>query len=165
MRGAVWAVLLLLLPVTSGLTITPPTEHHVPRNGEHLLVLDEGVWTSAKWKVLEDAGIHPLRSIRADALLVWTENDRDSWPLDVEVAGSQSAHFRLGLDAHAGPSDYRVLLEPRLPDDGIEQVRSAMSRLGLSIASSSLDVMGNLCLLYTSPSPRDKRQSRMPSSA
>ena len=24
---------------------------------------------------------------------------------------------------------------------------------------------GNTCLLYTSPSPRDKRQSRMPSSA
>ena len=24
---------------------------------------------------------------------------------------------------------------------------------------------GNICLLYTSPSPRDKRQSRMPSSA
>ena len=26
-------------------------------------------------------------------------------------------------------------------------------------------VMGSICLLYTSPSPRDKRQSRMPSSA
>ena len=26
-------------------------------------------------------------------------------------------------------------------------------------------VSGNTCLLYTSPSPRDKRQSRMPSSA
>ena len=26
-------------------------------------------------------------------------------------------------------------------------------------------VKGNFCLLYTSPSPRDKRQSRMPSSA
>ena len=26
-------------------------------------------------------------------------------------------------------------------------------------------VPGNICLLYTSPSPRDKRQSRMPSSA
>ena len=25
--------------------------------------------------------------------------------------------------------------------------------------------IGNICLLYTSPSPRDKRQSRMPSSA
>ena len=30
-------------------------------------------------------------------------------------------------------------------------------------ATSDLGVMG--CLLYTSPSPRDKRQSRMPSSA
>ena len=28
-----------------------------------------------------------------------------------------------------------------------------------------LNVMGHICLLYTSPSPRDKRQSRMPSSA
>ena len=27
------------------------------------------------------------------------------------------------------------------------------------------DVPVNICLLYTSPSPRDKRQSRMPSSA
>ena len=27
------------------------------------------------------------------------------------------------------------------------------------------DNMVNFCLLYTSPSPRDKRQSRMPSSA
>ena len=26
-------------------------------------------------------------------------------------------------------------------------------------------VKGDICLLYTSPSPRDKRQSRMPSSA
>ena len=29
----------------------------------------------------------------------------------------------------------------------------------------SLDYSGPICLLYTSPSPRDKRQSRMPSSA
>ena len=28
-----------------------------------------------------------------------------------------------------------------------------------------VDVLSNDCLLYTSPSPRDKRQSRMPSSA
>ena len=27
------------------------------------------------------------------------------------------------------------------------------------------DVLSMICLLYTSPSPRDKRQSRMPSSA
>ena len=32
-------------------------------------------------------------------------------------------------------------------------------------AGSSFDVPCSCCLLYTSPSPRDKRQSRMPSSA
>ena len=31
--------------------------------------------------------------------------------------------------------------------------------------SYSLKAKNNFCLLYTSPSPRDKRQSRMPSSA
>ena len=32
-------------------------------------------------------------------------------------------------------------------------------------AANFLQYGNNLCLLYTSPSPRDKRQSRMPSSA
>ena len=34
----------------------------------------------------------------------------------------------------------------------------------ISIADLPFDLI-NICLLYTSPSPRDKRQSRMPSSA
>ena len=34
----------------------------------------------------------------------------------------------------------------------------------LSVKFAELDEEGS-CLLYTSPSPRDKRQSRMPSSA
>ena len=38
-----------------------------------------------------------------------------------------------------------------------------LSRLKSSVASALLGFKG--CLLYTSPSPRDKRQSRMPSSA
>ena len=33
------------------------------------------------------------------------------------------------------------------------------------VDNSSNYVMDKVCLLYTSPSPRDKRQSRMPSSA
>ena len=32
-------------------------------------------------------------------------------------------------------------------------------------ASQTVEVRSRVCLLYTSPSPRDKRQSRMPSSA
>ena len=31
--------------------------------------------------------------------------------------------------------------------------------------SMPVQALYNICLLYTSPSPRDKRQSRMPSSA
>ena len=38
-----------------------------------------------------------------------------------------------------------------------------MSAIALGLPFS--DVSQQICLLYTSPSPRDKRQSRMPSSA
>ena len=36
---------------------------------------------------------------------------------------------------------------------------------GLAVGFGVRDCLANICLLYTSPSPRDKRQSRMPSSA
>ena len=35
----------------------------------------------------------------------------------------------------------------------------------VALDAASAQGGGNTCLLYTSPSPRDKRQSRMPSSA
>ena len=35
----------------------------------------------------------------------------------------------------------------------------------LNLISNKFEPQGVTCLLYTSPSPRDKRQSRMPSSA
>ena len=51
---------------------------------------------------------------------------------------------------------------------GLPLIEIAATRArGLSFGQS-LNTIGhvrNLCLLYTSPSPRDKRQSRMPSSA
>ena len=39
------------------------------------------------------------------------------------------------------------------------------AQAGLAVASASIIDKQLRCLLYTSPSPRDKRQSRMPSSA
>ena len=57
-------------------------------------------------------------------------------------------------------------------DDPVNQVHSALSELSRlpdtqSVAQSRLYRSAPVgpCLLYTSPSPRDKRQSRMPSSA
>ena len=57
-------------------------------------------------------------------------------------------------------------------EDIVSQTSEALKKIDnlLEIANSSRDdlVMVTIlltCLLYTSPSPRDKRQSRMPSSA
>ena len=37
--------------------------------------------------------------------------------------------------------------------------------VSFSIAVSTSSLLGDVCLLYTSPSPRDRQKSRMPSSA
>ena len=54
-------------------------------------------------------------------------------------------------------------------DDGLIDGAAAMTRFLQLMAGepdiSRVPVMIDSCLLYTSPSPRDKRQSRMPSSA
>ena len=44
-------------------------------------------------------------------------------------------------------------------------VTGASGGIGNSIVKKLSESKANICLLYTSPSPRDKRQSRMPSSA
>ena len=45
---------------------------------------------------------------------------------------------------------------------GIEQISTATSMLEGFLSG---DVLPDTCLLYTSPSPRDRTRSRMPSSA
>ena len=58
-----------------------------------------------------------------------------------------------------------------LPQDAKEQLNSSIkktknnNRMTLILALSYSGRWDIICLLYTSPSPRDKRQSRMPSSA
>ena len=56
------------------------------------------------------------------------------------------------LDARRKEADVRA-------QNLLAERKSASKRIGELVAS------GKSCLLYTSPSPRDKRQSRMPSSA
>ena len=47
-------------------------------------------------------------------------------------------------------------------EDGLLSVKGKLGEMTMHVNSS---VQISTCLLYTSPSPRDKRQSRMPSSA
>ena len=57
-----------------------------------------------------------------------------------------------------------IELAERSPDDEVDMLLAAMtSRWHWGQVGGAEQIA--TCLLYTSPSPRDKRQSRMPSSA
>ena len=48
---------------------------------------------------------------------------------------------------------------------GIDFTGGTLIELGYEKTADLESIRAKLCLLYTTPSPRDKRQSRMPSSA
>ena len=81
---------------------------------------------------------------RIEALM--DENHSDEWLL-IQLDLKNDSLFNLvndilpAMELYSGPASYHRIMEFR----HLEQIQ--------------------VCLLYTSPSPRDKRQSRMPSSA
>ena len=58
------------------------------------------------------------------------------------------------------PSSTTTLTSFRLKNEDVD----ALNKMAELLGQTRSDVV-RICLLYTSPSPRDKRQSRMPSSA
>ena len=86
------------------------------------------------------------------------------------VIGSTSA------DARAPLHDYRLsrdqnqrfitgLAHPVLQPPGTNHNQSNPSSSGVGESCSAASTVAGACLLYTSPSPRDRTRSRMPSSA
>ena len=55
--------------------------------------------------------------------------------------------------------------EPECPVDAIKADTETGSEKWLEINKKYSEIWPNICLLYTSPSPRDVEESRMPSSA
>ena len=88
--------------------------------------------------------------------------------LDSPVARRFGAAERAaGQDGGAALASYRVQLAQRPPRAerlALVQRLDGAART-TELASLLRYEVGKTCLLYTSPSPRDKRQSRMPSSA
>ena len=66
-------------------------------------------------------------------------------------------------DIHVEPYEERLSVRFRI-DGTLTEKLSLPARLA-AVLVSRVKVMARLCLLYTSPSPRDQRGSRMPSSA
>ena len=98
---------------------------------------------------------------------VWIVDDDRSirWVLEkaLSQAGIDNESFSNGNDLLRKIVDEQpsaIVSDIRMPGiDGID----LLSRLNENYPN--LPVIITTCLLYTSPSPRDKRQSRMPSSA
>ena len=66
-------------------------------------------------------------------------------------------------EALVSAEEIRAFLKHALPD---RLKRRALRRLwGLNPVLANVDGLVDYCLLYTSPSPRDRQKSRMPSSA
>ena len=66
------------------------------------------------------------------------------------------------------PNDYESSSLEELTLEANKLIEDLESRKDLQNSIEkyqNLIKLNNICLLYTSPSPRDKRQSRMPSSA
>ena len=145
-------VMLMLVPLASGTTLLWPDEVE-PVGSEHLLVLEEGVWTSQQWASLTEQGVQPLRSIDPQTLLVWGDMEGVSLPADFTILEAPSAEYKPGLAPSDGPGEFRVLLEPRLPTGGVEEVQQALEAFGFPVLSSSLDVQGNVPASLTVRAP------------
>ena len=91
-----------------------------------------------------------------------SENEKDTFKtyseIDQLVIIYQAANRQNHIDQ--GQS-LNIIVHPDTPTKEINKIHITAWKLGLK----SLYYQHSICLLYTSPSPRDKRQSRMPSCA
>ena len=100
-------------------------------------------------------------TIRSEADL--TRFSRDEEPLAVRMI---HAAGMVGLEAHIRFSqDFATTARRALEDGGNILCDARMVSEGVTRMRLPAENQVICCLLYTSPSPRDKRQSRMPSSA
>ena len=86
-------------------------------------------------------------------------------PAPVAVVTGANSGIGRATALHLAENGYAVYGTVRSIDRAGKLLAEAETR-GLTIELAELDIAsGESCLLYTSPSPRDMRRSRMPSSA
>ena len=89
---------------------------------------------------------------------------RDARPIYEQVVdGIEGLALRGALPADTQlPSVRQLAMELSINPNTIQRAYGELERRGVIYAAKG---RGNFCLLYTSPSPRDRTRSRMPSSA
>ena len=90
------------------------------------------------------------------------------------LAAMVSLSLSFGHLAQAQNPDFDLIIDPlsaidrQFMADQRARVEQLANRLGRGLtgnADRDIDTLQRICLLYTSPSPRDRTRSRMPSSA
>ena len=137
--------------------------------GNHILVIIDGVRANDaangdefRWELLSAYDVERIEIIRgpqsalygsdalAGVMLIETRRDYSAAGISGFVEGGSNDTLNAGLSGGAGAEGWSVNYGlSRLDTDGTNASRSGSEN----------------CLLYTSPSPRDQRGSRMPSSA
>ena len=102
----------------------------------------------------------PNPNIPFDELKIKVQHTLGAWPTqngETLKAGINSFGWG-GTNAHTVIEEYKQPVE-----SGVQQ--NEVVRYCLPLSAKSGGALKDYCLLYTSPSPRDQRGSRMPSSA
>ena len=103
-------------------------------------------------------------TIDAKNLLIWGAAILFSYPL-VAFLTELNGSIPLPQWARAGQDDAFLMLSNVLKMDGIGDLIISLILVGVLPALGEELIFRGICLLYTSPSPRDGLLSRMPSSA
>ena len=162
----------------------------IDQSGAGPVTWDTAVEGTAAWHALKDAAI-ALQDIQAqDGSVPDTEDHGDAracvetivesirmlsprFPHDVQYLAANAHDFERWADSGFGVPDFYdslVAFQPQLHrEDGIRHLivfpmYTQNGSRDRHVEALLVEVIWP-CLLYTSPSPRDKRQSRMPSSA
>ena len=73
----------------------------------------------------------------------------------------------MGIFARIKKAWYDSIIWETIDEDFYDELEESliMADLGAAVAADAVKELRKVCLLYTSPSPRDRQKSRMPSSA
>ena len=132
MRPALFVTMLLLLPLAQGLG--SPLFPEEVSGKEHVLVLEEGVWTQDLWTSLTDTGYTPLRMLSSAEVLVWGSSDAIHVP-GTHMIEPPDALFKGDLSRFAEYEAFRFVFEPNLPPEAVDQLVTVFAQFGIELDS------------------------------
>ena len=151
---------------TFALSVRPDFQYQPKRATDLVIYVDTSASQTGAFREDSIVALESLlANLNADDRVTIMAVDLDPIPLTDKFVrpdskSAQSAIERLRARAPLGSTDMKLMLK-EAPD----QFESAAVRNRNVVYIGDGISRAGICLLYTSPSPRDKRQSRMPSSA